>query len=419
MAEKFQAYKMRLYPNEQQEFQIQRTFGVVRWLYNQMVEMQTKRRKTNPHARYVSRFGMGYLIKQLRKEEPWLKDFDSTALHMVTDQVDRSYQNFFSKRSRYPKFHKRRYSRSYTTNAVGKFPKQNIRFNKIKGEYYIQLPKLDQVRVKGSRVPAMGVKRATISQDSAGRYYVSVMTLYPTANQRISIRPSSSRTANAPMSETKNKIGLDFNIAHIDLSNGEQLMVPKATESEKKHLRLWERRMAHRRLLAKKKEIMLTEQAKNQRIKADSDWHWWESKGYQEAKRHVAKLKATQSHRREAWQQRETTKLLQRFDTVVVEDLSVKPMLKNKHVSRGLSEVGINQFITMLSYKAEWHDEKQIIKVNPANTSQTCFNCGFVMGTGDTEKLTLSQRQWICPNCGEQHLRDLNAAKNILAKADL
>ena len=90
-------------------------------------------------------------------------------------------------------------------------------------------------------------------------------------------------------------------------------------------------------------------------------------------------------------------------------------MLRNHALALSIADVGWRTLLGMLAYKAKLYG-RQFITINPRNTTQTCSHCGFIMGTGKTEKLTLRDREWTCPQCGKHHLRDWNAAQNILAK---
>lgn len=89
--------------------------------------------------------------------------------------------------------------------------------------------------------------------------------------------------------------------------------------------------------------------------------------------------------------------------------------MKNHALALSVSDVGWRTFLSMLSYKADIYGRK-FVTISPRNTTQTCHSCHFVMGTNGTDKLTLKDREWICPNCGTHHIRDWNAAKNILDK---
>ncbi|MEK1315994.1 IS200/IS605 family element transposase accessory protein TnpB, partial [Limosilactobacillus fermentum] len=110
-----------------------------------------------------------------------------------------------------------------------------------------------------------------------------------------------------------------------------------------------------------------------------------------------------------------STALIKNHDLVVAEELRSKNLLKNRALALSISDVGWRTFLGMLAYKAKLYG-RQFITINPRNTTQTCRDCGFVMGTNGTDKLTLDDRNWTCPNCGIHHIRDWNAAKNILDK---
>lgn len=110
-----------------------------------------------------------------------------------------------------------------------------------------------------------------------------------------------------------------------------------------------------------------------------------------------------------------STALIKNHDLVVAEELRSKNMLKNHALALSISDVGWRTFLGMLAYKAKLYG-RRFITINPRNTTQTCRDCGFVMGTNGTDKLTLDDREWTCPNCGVHHIRDWNAAKNILDK---
>ncbi|MFD1485747.1 RNA-guided endonuclease InsQ/TnpB family protein, partial [Lacticaseibacillus baoqingensis] len=105
--------------------------------------------------------------------------------------------------------------------------------------------------------------------------------------------------------------------------------------------------------------------------------------------------------------------LIKNHDLVVAEELRSKNMLRNHALAMSIADVGWRTLLDMLAYKADLYG-RQFVTVDPRNTTQTCSDCGFVMA--DEQKLTLADRKWTCPQCGAFHIRDHNAAKNILAK---
>ncbi len=129
----------------------------------------------------------------------------------------------------------------------------------------------------------------------------------------------------------------------------------------------------------------------------------------------VAELHAKAMNQRHNFLRQVPTALIKNHDLAVAEELRSKNMLKNHALALSISDVDWRTFLGMLTYKADLYGH-QFITISPRNTTQTCHNCVFVMGTDDTKKLTLADREWTCPNCGTRHIRDWNAAKNILDK---
>ncbi|AXH08043.1 hypothetical protein BGV76_08385 [Limosilactobacillus fermentum] len=139
------------------------------------------------------------------------------------------------------------------------------------------------------------------------------------------------------------------------------------------------------------------------------------SKNYQKQRLLVAKLHAQVFERRRDFLHNVSTTLIKNHDFVAAEELRSKNMLKNHALAMSIADVGWRTFLGMLAYKAELY-HRQFLTVNPKNTTQACHECGFVMGTAGTEKLTLADREWTCPKCHAHHVRDHNAAQNILTK---
>jgi len=140
-----------------------------------------------------------------------------------------------------------------------------------------------------------------------------------------------------------------------------------------------------------------------------------DSKNYQKQRHLVAKLHDKIRNQRKNFLNYLSMVLINNHDLIVAENLRSSNLLKNHALAMSISDVGWRTFLDMLDYKAKLYG-RQFITINPKNTTQTCNDCGFVMGTNDTNKLTLADRKWTCPNCGIHHIRDWNAAKNILDK---
>lgn len=139
------------------------------------------------------------------------------------------------------------------------------------------------------------------------------------------------------------------------------------------------------------------------------------AKNYQKQRLLVAKLHAKIRRQREDFLQVLSTALIKNHDLVVAEELRSKNLLKNHALSQAISDVGWRRFLNMLAYKAKLYD-KEFITIDPKYTTQRCHQCGTIMGQNGCRKLKLKDREWTCPMCQTYHIRDWNAAVNILEK---
>lgn len=198
---KYKSIKYRIYPNKEQQSLIFKTFGCSRFVYNYMLEESIKRYENGES--FCTRNSFNYLLVSLKRELIWLKEVDSRALLSANDNLAAAFSNFFKKNTNFPKFHKKKLSGSYTTRRVS----ENIALLD-KG---IKLPKLGKVRASLHRMPKKGwkLKSATVSQNSDGKFYASVLFEYESdINYQVDIN---------------NAIGLDYasNGLFVD-SNGKR-----------------------------------------------------------------------------------------------------------------------------------------------------------------------------------------------------
>lgn len=386
------AFKVRLYPNQKQSKQIMQTFGSTRFVWNQMLAMQSARHKNNPRAKYQNEFAMNLMLKALKIEYPWLKDVDATALQATNGTLHGAFQRFFNKKLRngYPRFKsKKHYAQSYTSKAVN----QNIR---VIDDHHLKLPKLGQVYFRAGRILTGKVKRATVRINSQGQYYATVLV-------------ESEKQAQKP--KTKQVVGIDLGLDSLMiLSIGQKVNMVHFDTDAKKQIRVWERKMARRRQNARK-EIAFDKHEKVLFPRTSLR----QFPRYQQARRTVAKLKQQVSNRRYDKLQKLTTQLVQDYDVIVVEKLNTQGMLKNHHLARAIANAGWGQLVTMLRYKCDWYG-KQLIMVDPKNTSRICNACGQknYQFDGLSQHEWLAVREWQCPSCGTRLDRDVNASQNIL-----
>lgn len=203
-----------------------------------------------------------------------------------------------------------------------------------------------------------------------------------------------------PLKPTGKQIGIDLNISNfLTDSNGIPVANPRYYRHSEKRLAQLQRTLSRRQRRAKKEDRSLTD-----------------SKNYQKQRQRIAHLHRHIRNQRRNFINLISTALIKNHDLVVSEDLRSKNLLKNHALAKNISDVGWRQLIEQLRYKAVLYGRTYIL-VNPAYTTQICYDCGYRMGSDErSHKLTLDDRCWICPQCHRLHVRDWNAAKNILSK---
>ncbi len=293
-----------------------------------------------------------------------------------------------------PKFHKRGYIQTYQTSCLygAKVTVPTMRNGSVRlnDAHYLQLPKLGRLRFKGlpskilDQADDIRIGTTTISMDAVGHYFVSL--------QMGSKHPFVSK-----QSVVESKVGIDLNLDNfLTDSNGQVIDNPRYYRTIRGKLARAQRKLSRRARRAKKSQRRLSA-----------------SKNYQKQRLLVAKLQLKVANQRKNFLHHVSTALIKNHDLVVAEELRSKNMLRNHALAMSIADVGWRTLLDMLTYKAALYG-RRLLTVNPRNTTQTCSHCGYIM-TGKN-KLTLADRKWTCPNCGIFHVRDHNAAKNILAK---
>lgn len=403
--------KMRCYPSDQQKQLIKVNSDASRFVYNEMVaigkELTQLRRVKLPIDTVQDRIKQLTLrrnAKQMSNHYQFLEDkrIDSLAKANAIRNYHKAWNAFRKVRTAgVPKFHQKSYRWRYQTSC--QYPGQKIALLTngtvcFLDKHYIKAPKIGRLKVAGSQArlldhnSAIRIGTVTLTKDAADRFFISLQL-----------------ASDTPFVQAKQAnhehIGIDLNTENfLTDSQGHVVPSPRYYRTIKGKLAKEQRTLSRRQRRAKKEHRPL-----------------WKSRNYQKQRLLVARLHIKVMAQRYNFLQQISTALIKNHDLVVAEELRSKNMLKNHALALSISDVGWRSFLNMLTYKADKADlyGRQFITINPRNTTQMCNDCGFVMGTNNTKKLTLADREWNCPHCGVHHIRDWNAAKNILDKGEL
>ena len=362
------AYKFRLYPNNQQQQLIEKTFGCCRFIYNQMLFERInvyEQLKNDKDQLYSYKYKTE---KQFKEEFDWLKKVDSIALQQSRRNLETAYKNFFTAKGRvgFPKFKSKKNNQlSYTTiNQKGTVKlSDDIR--------YVKLPKLGLVRIKCHRqiVDNEIIKSATISKTPSNKYFISILVEYEKDIPQLNL-------------DKENSLGLDYSSSsfYVD-SQGNEANYPR-------YFRLLEDKLAReQRKLSKMQKG--SKNRNKQRIK-------------------VAKIHEHISNCRKDFCHKLSHKLTEEFDYICLEDINLHAIAQTLHLGKSTNDNGFGMFRQFLSYKM-FEKSKQLIKIDKwFPSSKTCHCCGSI-----NKDLRLDDRIWVCSSCGETIYRDVNAALNI------
>ena len=353
------AYRFRMRPTKTQEVGLYRMAGARRFVYNWALS----RRKDHyaEHGKGISARDLSSELTALKSkpETLWLKEADSQMLQQALRDVDRAFDAFFKRRSRFPQLRSKK-----AGHFTFRIP-QRVRVEA--GRVYV--PKVSWIRIRLSRGVEGTTKSATFKRDATGHWYVALRTEFEIPE----VEPP------APV----DPVGVDLGLKDLFvLSDGKRVRAPRFA------------RRAERRLGRVQKDLSRKKPGSRCREKA---------------KRRVAGVHRKVSNQRSVFLHKLTTDLTREYDCICVEDLNTKGLAKTK-LSRSVLDAAFGEFVRQVEYKAPWSFKRSIKVGRFFPSTKLCSECGMV-----NVNVRLSDRTWVC-DCGTQHDRDLNASRNILAE---
>lgn len=373
------AYKYRLYPDQAQAEYFNKCFGCARFIWNKMLEDKQNYYDTYHKNLYVT-------PAKYKNDFPFLKEADSLALANVQLDLNGAFRAFFEKRTGRPKYKSKKRSRaSYTTN--------NQNGTVAVTDRSIRLPKIGYVRAVIHREIPEGskIKSATVSRTVSGKYYCSVLCEIP-----------ADKKAPLIIVENTKVLGLDYSSGHFYVDS------QGSTADEPHWLRVQERKLRRaQRKLSRMIEANISCYT-GRRVPVYKR-PLEECRNIQKQRKKIAVIHERISNQRDNWCHQESRKIANSCDAVVLEDIDLKGLAGALRLGKATNDNGFGQFRRYLEYKMEEQGKYVIVVDRFFPSSQICSVCGCK----EPSVKDLKVRRWVCPQCGTEHDRDINAAVNL------
>ena len=363
------AIKIRLYPTETQQITINKLLGCCRLVYNLCLENRNRVYEETKESGSLSKSYKYFCeLKEMEKYSFLKTDSHSKGIQQTLMNQDVAFKNFFTKKSDFPKF------KSKKDKQTCRFPKDAI--SSIKGNRINIIKALKDIHFKCSRKDESYLNEnqglimsATLTKTCSDKYYFSILI---------------DRPHEVKFNKTNNNIiGIDLGIKDLIItSNGEKFENKQFYRKQENKLKILNRKFA----------------------KTQKD-----SKNHKKIRIKIAKLNEKIRNQRLWYIHHIVNQLLNENQVIVMEDLNVSGMMQNHKLSKSIQDVSFCELKQILQYKASWNDKQVVFIDRFYPSSKLCYDCGY-----KNDSLQLSDREWVCPNCGVVHDRDINAAKNIL-----
>jgi len=353
--------EIRLYPTKGQATMFNKNIGAARVAFNACI-----RTKEELFRDYGISFNPRHQC--MKDFYPWMTECDSRAILTAVRNAETAYKNWFRNlkngdKKGHPKYKKKSARGSYTNTNMPKDPNKLFR----KGGVFI--PKCGVVKFKAHQdlSKIKNIRHLTIKRTSSGKYFCSICCDYELEQ----------------MEKTGAVVGLDLGIKDAAItSDGQKFENKKFLKRGEKWIKRLQKSVSRKRKGSKNRD---------------------------KARTRLAIAYEKLGNKRKDYLQKMTTSLVMDYDVICIEDLNVGGMLKNHHLAKSIADVSFYEIRRQLEYKCRWYGKELVTISRWSPTSKTCNHCGLVM-----DNFNLGIREWVCPECGTHHDRDINAAKNIL-----
>ena len=365
------AVKIRLYPNKEQATMFNKLLGCYRVVYNQCLARKIKLYEERKTSENLSTLGQ-FVHHELLKDDNfiWLREQNTKVLKQAVKDMLNAYKNFFEQHTGYPKFKSKHDNKQSCRFELGAISKRNDY-----STYHLSLANIRNIRFRCNEKYAQylqkhhdKIRQATLTKLPCGEYYLSILV---------------DGDLNRKVKESNTAVGIDLGIKDFAItSEGEVFNNLHFKKSETNKIKRLQRQLSKK------------QKRSNNRNKARIK---------------LAKVYKKINDRKQYYLHAVSNSLIDENQVICMEDLNVKGIVKNHNLAESICEMNFGEFRRMLEYKASWYNRKIVFVNRFYPSSKTCHNCGYI-----NKDLKLSDRQWICPECGELIERDYNAALNIL-----
>ena len=365
------AVKIRLYPNKQQATQINKLLGCCRFVYNQTLAHKINQYKE--HNISENRTTLSYwLFHELLKDDNflWLREQNTNVLQQVIMDMLDAYKRFFKQHTGYPKF-----KTKHDNKQSCRFVRYTISKRNDYTTYQLSLANIKNIKFRCNKKYAQylqnhhdNIRQATLMKLPCDEYYLSILV---------------DGDLTRKVKETNEVVGIDLGIKDFVItSEGEVFNNLHFKKNETNKITKLQHQLSRK------------EKGSNNRNKARIK---------------LAKTYKKISDRKQYYLHKVSNSLINENQVICMENLNVKGMIKNHKIAESILEMNFGEFRRILEYKAKWYNRKIVFVDRFYPSSKICSCCGYKY-----KDLTLDIREWCCPNCGNHHDRDINAATNIL-----